>query len=123
MIDRLRHDIQQRLEQLLAEAEKLRHALAALAGRDGATPPTPERSVTARAQDRGRPSRQPRPSTGTRSGATRNAVLAALANGDAMTAGEVATATGLGRASVSTTLSRLAKTGEVSKAERGYRLA
>jgi DNA-binding transcriptional regulator GbsR (MarR family) len=39
-----------------------------------------------------------------------------------MTAGEVATATGLGRPTVSTTLSKLAKTGEVQKAERGYRL-
>ena len=40
-----------------------------------------------------------------------------------MTAGEVATATGLGRASVSTTLSKLAKSGEVTKAARGYQLA
>ena len=39
-----------------------------------------------------------------------------------MTAGEVATKTGLARATVSTTLSKLAKTGEVEKAERGYRL-
>jgi DNA-binding IclR family transcriptional regulator len=39
------------------------------------------------------------------------------------TAGEVATATGLGRASVSTTLSKLAKSGEVTKAARGYQLA
>src|ERR1700722_9049292 len=34
LIDRIRHDIQERLEQLLAEAEKLRHALAALDPRD-----------------------------------------------------------------------------------------
>ena len=40
-----------------------------------------------------------------------------------MTAGEVATATGLGRASVSTTLSELAKSGELTKAARGYQLA
>jgi CRP-like cAMP-binding protein len=39
-----------------------------------------------------------------------------------MTAADVAKATGLGRASVSTTLSRLAKSGEVTKADRGYRL-
>lgn len=38
-----------------------------------------------------------------------------------MTAGEVAAATGLPTATVSTTLSRLAKSGEVLKAERGYR--
>jgi DNA-binding IclR family transcriptional regulator len=39
-----------------------------------------------------------------------------------MTAGEVAAATGLERATVSTTLSKLAKSGEVRKAERGYQL-
>jgi DNA-binding IclR family transcriptional regulator len=52
-------------------------------------------------------------------------VLKALAdaNGGAMTASEVASATGLGRASVSTTLSKLAKSGEVSKANRGYQLS
>jgi DNA-binding IclR family transcriptional regulator len=49
-------------------------------------------------------------------------VLAALADGNAMTAGEVAAATGLARPTVSTTLTKLAKTGEVVKAERGYRL-
>jgi DNA-binding IclR family transcriptional regulator len=41
----------------------------------------------------------------------------------AMTAGDVAAATGLGRATLSTTLSNLAKAGEVNKAARGYRLA
>jgi len=50
-------------------------------------------------------------------------VLAALAGGEAMTAGEVAANTGLARGTVSTTLSKLAKDGEVQKAERGYRLA
>jgi DNA-binding IclR family transcriptional regulator len=39
-----------------------------------------------------------------------------------MTAGEVASAIGLPNATVSTTLSRLVKSGEVLKAERGYRL-
>ena len=50
-------------------------------------------------------------------------MLAALTGGEAMTAGEVAAKAGLARATVSTTLSKLAKTGEVQKAERGYRLA
>jgi DNA-binding IclR family transcriptional regulator len=49
-------------------------------------------------------------------------VLGALGDGQAMTAGEVAAATGLARATVSTTLSKLANTGEVLKAERGYQL-
>ena len=39
-----------------------------------------------------------------------------------MTAGEVASATGLGRGTVSTTLSKLAKSGVVVKADRGYKL-
>ena len=68
-------------------------------------------------------------STGQRSrtrsgqGQTKSAVLAALSSGEAMTAGEVAAVTGLGPASVSTTLSKLAKSGEVAKADRGYRRA
>ncbi|MGO9750268.1 MAG: helix-turn-helix domain-containing protein, partial [Solirubrobacteraceae bacterium] len=55
--------------------------------------------------------------------ATRHAVLAALAGGSAMTAGEVATATGLGRANVSAMLSKLAEAGELRNAARGYQLA
>ena len=42
--------------------------------------------------------------------------------GGAMTAGEVATATGLGRGTVSTTLSKLATRGQIVKADRGYGL-
>jgi biotin operon repressor len=57
------------------------------------------------------------------SGAAKNAILSTLATGEAMTASEIAAATGLGRASVSTSLSRLAKTGELTKAPRGYRIA
>ncbi len=49
-------------------------------------------------------------------------MLRALADGTAMTAGEVAAATGLARGTVSTTLSKLAKSGELLKAERGYQL-
>jgi DNA-binding transcriptional ArsR family regulator len=56
-------------------------------------------------------------------GATKASVLAALAGGEAMTAGQVATKGRLARPTVSTTLSKLAKTGEVQKAERGYRLS
>jgi DNA-binding IclR family transcriptional regulator len=50
-------------------------------------------------------------------------VLAALSGGEAMTAGQVAEKTGLARGTVSTTLSNLAKSGELQKAQRGYRLA
>ena len=55
-------------------------------------------------------------------GATRASVLAALAGGEAMTASQVATKAGLARPTVSTTLSKLAKTGEVQRAKRGYRV-
>jgi DNA-binding IscR family transcriptional regulator len=65
----------------------------------------------------------PAPNGRTAPGATKASVLAALAGGEAMTASEVATKAGLARPTVSTTLSKLAKTGEVQKAERGYRLS
>ena len=50
-------------------------------------------------------------------------MLAALSPDKGLTAGEVAQATGLARPTVSTTLSRLAKTGDVVKADRGYHLS
>jgi DNA-binding IclR family transcriptional regulator len=50
-------------------------------------------------------------------------VLAALADAEALTAGQVASKTGLARGTVSTTLSKLAHSGEVHKAARGYRIA
>jgi DNA-binding transcriptional ArsR family regulator len=157
MLDQLRRDIQTRLDQLLSEADKLRHALSALASHDGKAEPEPDRGSSPAPRRRARPaaaaptaaakSARPRQRTNsaapqsaqppssapaddgssaparTAPGATKAAVLAALAGGSAMTAGEVAAATGLGRASVSTTLSKLAKAGEVTKAARGYQLA
>jgi len=54
-------------------------------------------------------------------GQTRAKVLEALKDGP-KTAGEVAAATGVPRGSASTTLSKLAKSREVVKAERGYKL-
>lgn len=125
MIDQIRRDIQNRLDQLLAEADKLRRALMALGSSDGAAPtaeaPAPKPSAAKPAR-RARSARQTTSTGRAASGATKSAVLDALAGGKAMTAGEVASATGLGRASVSTTLSKLAKSGEVSKANRGYQL-
>ena len=56
-------------------------------------------------------------------GATTASVLAALDDGEAMTASQVAAKAGLARPTVSTTLSKLANSGEVQKAQRGYRLA
>jgi CRP-like cAMP-binding protein len=62
----------------------------------------------------------PRRSTAAR-GQTRARVLEALKDGP-KTAGEVSDATGVPRASASTTLNKLAKSGDVVKAERGYKL-
>jgi predicted transcriptional regulator len=82
---------------------------------------TASATPTARTRRGGQPTTSP--SNGRRShGATKASVLAALAGGEAMTAGQVATKAGLARPTVSTTLSKLAKTGEVQKADRGYRL-
>ena len=124
MIDRLRKDIQQRLDELLAEADTLRSALAALDTR-GAPPSTRPR----RNDQRSRPAAaRPRSTTPSRArrrtapGATKTRVLAALSDSTGMTAGDIAAAAGLGRGTVSTTLSKLAKSGEVRKAERGYQL-
>jgi CRP-like cAMP-binding protein len=138
LIDRIRHDIQERLGQLLAEVEKLRHALAALdprerqaverkpassrpaAKRPAKTAPTPKPART-RAVSAGSANGSAG-SARTARGETRAKVLAALAGDRALTAAGVAEATGLARGTVSTTLSRLAKSGEVVKADRGYRL-
>jgi DNA-binding transcriptional ArsR family regulator len=119
LIDRIRKDIQDRLDAVLSEADKLRKALQALDPRGGPSP-APARQTTrstpaARRRSRSTTKRTP-------PGATKRRVLDALAGGGAKTAGEVAAATGITRGTVSTTLSKLAKTGEVVKAERGYRL-
>lgn len=138
LIDRIRHDIEQRLDQLLAEADKLRRALAALDPRERRTAQTESakpqpagkrpsgetasaKQTPARTRTRATPSTAVTP-TRTAPGETKTKVLAALSSDGALTAGDVAKATGLGRATVSTTLSKLAKTGEVAKAQRGYRL-
>jgi DNA-binding transcriptional ArsR family regulator len=142
VIDRLREQIQYRLDQLVGEADRLRKALAALDPRSSAAParkpaapraPAPKRPRSATPKPNApttrrspaRPASQPTAPSPRRTapGATKASVLAALAGGEPMTAGQVAAKTGLGRATVSTTLSKLAKSGELQKAARGYRLA
>jgi DNA-binding transcriptional ArsR family regulator len=49
-------------------------------------------------------------------------ILAALKGSRPMTASELARLTGISATTVSTTLTRMAKNGELTKAERGYRL-
>ena len=130
MLDHLRRDITTRLEELIGEADKLRHALTALTpGQRNGTTATASHStsaptVSARSSaPRSRPAKTKTagPSSArTAPGQTKTAVLEALAGGEAMTASEVATKTGLAATTVSTTLSRLAKAGEITKADRGY---
>jgi DNA-binding transcriptional ArsR family regulator len=165
LIDRITKEIQDRLDQILAEAERLRKALVALDPRGGssrksdggaatsqasrATSSAAARSSSASGRSSGSRSSARTSSGGTRSsgrsgggsggrstgasrsgsggsrtapGATRAAVLKALSDGKARTAGEVASATGLARGTVSTTLSKLARSGELTKADRGYQL-
>jgi DNA-binding transcriptional ArsR family regulator len=146
VIDRLREQIQHRLDQLVGEADRLRKALAALDPRSSSAPTPKAASATPPARQRAQ-APAPSPSPGSKAsaaksaparrttqptaqsprraapGATKAAVLAALAGGSEMTAGQVADKSGLPRATVSTTLSRLAKNGDIQKAERGYRLA
>jgi CRP-like cAMP-binding protein len=136
VIDRLREQIQQRLDQLTHETDRLRKALAALDPRPSKAPvgkpparkpaqPTATKaatSATRRAPARRANQGAARSARRTPPGATKATVLAALADGQALTAGQVAENTGLARGSVSTILSKLAKSGEVQKAERGYRL-
>jgi DNA-binding transcriptional ArsR family regulator len=118
LIDRIRKDIQDRLDALLSEADKLRKALQALDPRGGSAPAPARRSTRSTSTTRRTRSTTRR----TPPGATKSRVLSALSDGKAKTAGEVAAATGITRGTVSTTLSKLAKNGEVVKAERGYRL-
>ncbi len=138
MVDDIRSAIEGRLGELEQEADKLRQALSALTrgataatARGAAAAPTAAgRPAAARSRSRvSRPTGTSRaPAAGARSGrsapgATRSAVLEALATGTAMTAGEIASVTGLGRATISTTLSKLARGGELIKEQRGYRIS
>ena len=140
LIVRIRHNIQKRFEQLVAEAKKRRRTLAPLDPRenlkrkstrkltprpaDGSAPAarsTPEPRAAAPGK-RAPSSGEASPRARTAPGATKAKVLGALSTDCAMTAGDIAQATGLARGTVSSTLSKLAKTGEINKAERGYRL-
>ena len=87
-----------------------------------AAKPKPAPSATRPARTRRTAASKAATNGRTTHGATKSSVLAALAGGEAMTASQVATKAGLARPTVSTTLSKLAKTGEVQKADRGYRL-
>jgi CRP-like cAMP-binding protein len=127
-------EIEEQLRQhrdLSDELERLRGALERLDGgtstrvrgrrasaRTGSRrkPPAADRSVPSKGSADAPTRQRPAPR-----GQTRAKILEALNDGP-KTAGEIAKATGVARGTASTTLSKLAKTGEVVKAERGYRL-
>jgi DNA-binding transcriptional ArsR family regulator len=117
---------------LSEELERLRGALDRLEGGVGARVRgrrTPARTASRRptaVADRSAASKSSAAATRRRGaaaprGQTRARILEALKDGP-KTAGEIAEATGIARGTASTTLSKLAKSGEVVKAERGYKL-
>ena len=109
---------------LTAELDRLRDALARLEGAArskvgggrGGRPAT-----RAKGAKRAGPSRRAGASSRAPRGQNKAKVLEAL-NAGPMTASEIAHATGIATATVSTMLTKLAKTDEVTKAERGYKL-
>jgi CRP-like cAMP-binding protein len=112
--------------QLTDELERLRDALSRLEGEARSRVRPGRRNRAPTAQPAGRttrtragkaaspPARAPR-------GQNKAKVLDALRDGP-MTASEIAKVTGIGTGTVSTMLAKMAKSGELVKAERGYRL-
>jgi DNA-binding transcriptional ArsR family regulator len=140
LLDRIRKEIEDRLEEVRAEEAQLLKLLKAMAPANGDTPAATAAASSRRTRSAGptrarRAAKRSAKTAGRRAksatsavaatsrtapGETKTRVLKALADGKAKTAGEVATASGLARGSVSTTLSKLAKAGDVVKADRGY---
>ena len=90
------------------------------------TEPAPQQRAAKKSPAPKRPRAATRPSAATRTTAPRGQnqakILAALKGSQPMTASEIARLTGISAATVSTTLNKMAKNGELAKAERGYRL-
>jgi CRP-like cAMP-binding protein len=120
-IKQVEDELKQR-EKLDDELERLRAALTRLEGeaRPRVSTVRRNRTPTERAarpsagSGAGRPARAPR-------GQNKAKVLDAFKDGP-LTASEVANATGISSATVSTMLTKLTKSGELAKAQRGYRL-
>jgi CRP-like cAMP-binding protein len=121
--------IEEQLKQqhrLSDELERLRGALSRLEGearsrvssgrrnRQSAAKPAGSATRTRAAKPARAPARAPR-------GQNKAKVLDALKDGP-MTASEIAKVTGIGTGTVSTMLTKMAKSGELAKAERGYKL-
>jgi hypothetical protein len=114
-IERLCVQIDRRLAEARDEIQRLEAARDALGkGADTVATLAPVTRRNRPPQTRRRARRVPR-------GTTRQAVLSALVHGQAMTARELAGTTGLRRETIAPELSKLVKTGELIKAERGYK--
>jgi CRP-like cAMP-binding protein len=111
-------------QRLADELERLRHVVKDLeravvarisGGHASAAKPTERAKRTRTARRATAPARTPR-------GQNKAKILAALKGRAPMTASEIAKVTGIPAATVSTTLTKMAKTGELLKADRGYTL-
>jgi predicted Rossmann fold nucleotide-binding protein DprA/Smf involved in DNA uptake len=113
-------------DELNDELERLRNALSRLEGeaRSRASNGRRNRKPTARPAGGSTRTRAAKPASSRARaprGQNRVKVLDALKGGP-MTASEIAKVTGVGAGTVSTMLTKMAKSGELAKAERGYRL-
>ena len=108
------------------ELERLRDALSRLEGGAGSRMGAPRRNRKPTPKPAGSAQRTPasKPASGPARaprGQNRAKVLDALKDGP-MTASEISKATGIATGTASTMLSKMAKSGELAKAERGYKL-
>ena len=105
------------LERLREVFVDLEHAVVSRlgGGHPPATKPTEPAKRPRAAKATKAPARAPR-------GHNKAQILRTLKGRGPMTASEIAKATGISTATVSTTLPKMAKTGELAKAERGYTL-
>jgi CRP-like cAMP-binding protein len=114
LVDDIRKQIDARLAELrplVQEAANLAAALSALAGADGQSSGTASRRRTRKRPTI--PRARPR-------GQSREQIIEYVRAHPGSTAGDVATALGRKRNSVSTQLTELAKAGALAKADRGY---
>jgi len=123
-------------ERIADELERLRDAVTdlerAILSRSsgdrvaGPTEPAPQQRASKRSPAAKRSRAATRPGAAERAIAPRGQnqakILAALNGSQPMTASEISRLTGISAATVSTTLTKMAKNGELAKAERGYRL-
>jgi predicted Rossmann fold nucleotide-binding protein DprA/Smf involved in DNA uptake len=114
-------DLEQQIGPLADEAEQLRTAIAKL---EAIEPARLGRRTPSAAGARRTPTRRATQPTAPRAprGQNRRAILDAI-RAEAKTAGDVAKETGIGRPTVSTTLTKLVSDGAAVKAERGYKAA